>query len=113
MTQKTNNPWLMDVRVRERNLKSGALTDKDLEKQLAALPDVSDQAESFAIAQPALAQQHAVESVSDGIDDEDDDDVDDEDDNDDGDNSDGESTSNDTGSNGATDVGSPEGGEQS
>jgi hypothetical protein len=57
MTQKTNqNPWTMDVRVRERNLKSGALTEKDLEKQLAALPDVADQAEPFGTSQPALAQ---------------------------------------------------------
>lgn len=67
MTQKTNqNPWTMDVRVRERNLKSGALTDKDLEKFLAALPDLADQAESFATSQPALAQQHVavVESAA-------------------------------------------------
>lgn len=57
MTQKTTqNPWTMDVRVRERNLKSGALTEKDLEKFLAALPDVADQAEPFALSQPALAQ---------------------------------------------------------
>ena len=61
MTQKTNqNPWTMDVRVRERNLKSGALTDKDLEKYLATLPDVGDQAESFGTQQPALAQQAPV-----------------------------------------------------
>lgn len=61
MTQKTNqNPWTMDVRVRERNLKSGALTDKDLEKYLANLPDVADQAEPFGTAQPALAQQPVV-----------------------------------------------------
>jgi ribosomal protein L12E/L44/L45/RPP1/RPP2 len=67
MTQKTNqNPWTMDVRVRERNLKSGALTDKDLEKHLAALPDVADQAEAFAIAQPALAQQHLAVSEATG-----------------------------------------------
>jgi hypothetical protein len=58
MTQKTNqNPWTMDVRVRERNLKSGALTDKDVDKHLAALPDVADQAEPFGIAQPALTDQ--------------------------------------------------------
>lgn len=81
MTQKTNqNPWTMDVRVRERNLKSGALTDKDLEKYLTALPDVADHAEAFGTAQPALAQQHAAESAStdDGVD-VDGDDVDDED----------------------------------
>ena len=87
MTQKTNqNPWLMDVRVRERNLKSGALTEKDLEKQLAALPDAADQSEAFGTSQPALAQpaHHAVvaspvsdsDSGSDSDDEEDDDDDD-------------------------------------
>ena len=57
MTQKTTqSPWQLDVRVRERNLKAGSLTDKDLEKYLTQLPDVGDQAESFATPQPALAQ---------------------------------------------------------
>ena len=84
MTQKTKeNPWTMDVRVRERNLKSGALTDKELEKQLAALPDLADQAEPFATSQPALAQpQHVVvaepSSVDDDLDDEDDEEEDEE-----------------------------------
>lgn len=91
MTQKTNqNPWTMDVRVRERNLKSGALTDKDLEKHLAALPDVADQSEPFNIAQPALTDQPqhiqaapvAVAAISSGLDDDDDDDLDDDDDDD-------------------------------
>ncbi len=60
MTQKTNlNPWTMDVRVRERNLKSGALTEKDLEKYLSGLSDVADQAEPFGTSQPALAQPAA------------------------------------------------------
>ena len=69
MTQKTNqNPWTMDVRVRERNLKSGALTDKDLEKYLAALPDLADQAEPFGTSQPALAQQHVAVVESSGAD---------------------------------------------
>jgi hypothetical protein len=83
MTQKTNqNPWTMDVRVRERNLKSGSLTDKDVEKYLGGLPDVGDQAESFGTAQPALAQPvHAQPSVGvvddGGVDDDDDDDDDD------------------------------------
>ena len=58
MTQKTSqNPWSLDVRVRERNLKSGMLTEKDLDKHLAGLPDVADQAEPFSIGQPALADQ--------------------------------------------------------
>src|SRR6266508_1327295 len=84
MTQKTNqNPWTMDVRVRERNLKSGALTDKDLEKFLGALPDVGGDAESFAAPQPALAQppappplvQHAAAPESEPADDDEDEEV--------------------------------------
>jgi len=55
MTQKTN-PWTFDVRVRERNLKAGNLTDKDVEKYLSSLPDNADQAEPFGTAQPALEQ---------------------------------------------------------
>ena len=55
MTQKTNpNPWILDVRVRERNLNKGLLTEKEVEKHLAGLPDVADQAENFATPQPAL-----------------------------------------------------------
>lgn len=69
MTQKTN-PWTFDVRVRERNLKAGSLTEKDVEKYLSQLPDSADQAESFATAQPAL-EQPVVEDE--GIDDEEDD----------------------------------------
>jgi hypothetical protein len=57
MTQKpTQNPWTLDVRVRERNLKAGSLTDKDVEKYLSQLTDVGDQSEPFATPQPALAQ---------------------------------------------------------
>ena len=55
MTQKTN-PWTFDVRVRERNLKAGNLTEKEVEKYLSGLPDSADQAEPFATAQPALEQ---------------------------------------------------------
>jgi hypothetical protein len=51
---KTINPWEWDVRVRERNLNKGILDDKDVEKHLAQLPDVADQAESITVAQPAL-----------------------------------------------------------
>ena len=68
MTQKTNpNPWIHDVRVRERNLNKGILTEKDVEKHLASLPDVADQAEPFATSQPALEQPE----VDDDVDDED------------------------------------------
>jgi hypothetical protein len=55
MTQKTN-PWTFDVRVRERNLKAGTVTDQDVEKYLASLPDLADQSESFGTSQPALLQ---------------------------------------------------------
>jgi hypothetical protein len=54
MSNKTINPWDWDVRVRERNLKSGALTEKDLEKHLKDLADKADQAESVGPPQPAL-----------------------------------------------------------
>ena len=66
MTQKTN-PWTFDVRVRERNLKSGALAEKDLEKYLGGLPDLADQAEPFSLGQPALAE--TVEEVAEEVDD--------------------------------------------
>ena len=74
MTQKTN-PWTFDVRVRERNLKAGSLTDKDVEKYLAQLPDNADQAEAFGTAQPALEQPEIVDDIDEGDDDESDDDV--------------------------------------
>jgi len=51
---KQINPWEWDVRVRERNLRKGVFEEKDLEKYLAQLPDVADQAESVAMPQPAL-----------------------------------------------------------
>lgn len=71
MTQKTN-PWTFDVRVRERNLKAGSLTDKDVEKYLGSLPDNADQSEAFATAQPALEQPEIVDDVDDEDDDMDD-----------------------------------------
>lgn len=63
MTQKNVNPWTFDTRVRERNLKSGALTDKDVEKYLSQLPDVGDQSESFGTSQPALSEADAAEDA--------------------------------------------------
>jgi len=54
MTNKTINTWDWDVRVRERNLKKGVLTDKDIEKHQAGLPDVADQCEPVGQSQPAL-----------------------------------------------------------
>ena len=54
---KTINPWEWDVRVRERNLRKGVFDDKDVEKYVSQLPDVSDQAESSALGQPALGRR--------------------------------------------------------
>ena len=71
MTQKAN-PWTFDVRVRERNLKAGSITDKDVEKYVGGLPDLADQSEPFGTSQPALAQPPAPE-VDDLDDDEDED----------------------------------------
>ena len=51
---KTIQAWEWDVRVRERNLNKGILEPKDVEKHLSQLPDLSDQAESIAVPQPAL-----------------------------------------------------------
>ena len=70
MTQKTN-PWTFDVRVRDRNLKAGTITDKDVEKYVGGLPDLADQSESFGTSQPALLQPPQPEVVDD-LDDEDD-----------------------------------------
>ena len=53
-SNKTINAWEWDVRVRERNLRKGIIDDKDVEKHLAQLPDVADQAETVVMPQPAL-----------------------------------------------------------
>jgi hypothetical protein len=56
---KVINSWDWDIRVRERNLRNGILTDKDIEKQRGTLPDLADQAEPVTLAQPALANSAA------------------------------------------------------
>ena len=48
------NAWEWDIRVRERNVRKGIFDEKEIEKHLAALPDVADQADGVAAAQPAL-----------------------------------------------------------
>ena len=54
MSNKTINSWDWDIRVRERNLKSGVLNEKDLDKYASQLPDVAEQADAVSLAQPAL-----------------------------------------------------------
>jgi hypothetical protein len=48
------SPWDLDVRVRERNLRKGVLDEKDVEKYLKELPDVSANADNVSVAQPAV-----------------------------------------------------------
>lgn len=54
MSNKTINSWDWDIRVRNRNIKNGTLTDKDIEKHHASLPDVAEQADGVSLPQPAL-----------------------------------------------------------
>ena len=64
------NVWDWDLRVRERNLKAGMITEKELEKYLAQVPDAEAQAESFATPQPALdLPDEPEDSVDDSTDD--------------------------------------------
>lgn len=58
MTQKPN-PWTFDVRVRDRNLKAGTISDKDVDKYVSTLPDLAEQTEPFGTSQPALLQPPA------------------------------------------------------
>ena len=54
MSNKTINSWDWDIRVRERMIKNGTLTDKDLEKHIGALPDLGEQVEPVSMPQPAI-----------------------------------------------------------
>ena len=51
---KQINSWDWDIRVRERNLKQGIISEKDVEKQKAQLPDLTDQVEPASLPQPAI-----------------------------------------------------------
>jgi hypothetical protein len=51
---KTINGWDWDIRVRERNVRKGIFDEKEIEKHVAALVDVSEQAEIVTYPQPAL-----------------------------------------------------------
>jgi len=51
---KTINSWDWDIRVRDRHLKNGTLTDKDVEKHLAGLPDRADSTDPVSMSQPAI-----------------------------------------------------------
>jgi hypothetical protein len=56
---KTINGWDWDIRVRERNVRKGIFDEKEIEKHVAALVDVSEQAEIVTYPQPALGGREA------------------------------------------------------
>jgi len=49
--------FMYDVRVRDRFLSEGALTKADVERRLAALPDLAEQCEEVDLEQPALSTE--------------------------------------------------------
>jgi hypothetical protein len=57
MSKSKINSWDWDIRVRERNLNNGILTEKDIEGQRAKLVDLADQTDPVTEAQPALNEE--------------------------------------------------------
>jgi len=49
--------FMYDVRVRDRFLSEGAITKADVERRLAALPDLAEQCEEVDLEQPALSTE--------------------------------------------------------
>lgn len=68
MTKTSTNPFHFDVRVRERFIRAGELSEKDVEKYVAQLPDLADLADPVGTPQPALKQP---EMIAADLDDED------------------------------------------
>ena len=64
MTNKLN-VWDWDLRVRERNLRQGVLTDKDVEKYLSQVVDTAEHSEPFGTPQPALDQPEMADDEGD------------------------------------------------
>ena len=52
--EKKINSWDWDIRVRERMLKAGTLTDKDVEKHITQLVDLAESVEPVSMTQPAI-----------------------------------------------------------
>lgn len=53
-TRSYLEPHVFDLRVRDRNLATGAVEPKALDKYLAELPDSGDRCEPVSIPQPGL-----------------------------------------------------------
>jgi hypothetical protein len=54
MSNKPINSWDWDIRVRERMINNGTLNDKEIEKHVAALPDLADHVDPVSVSQPAI-----------------------------------------------------------
>jgi hypothetical protein len=54
MSNSKINSWDWDIRVRERNLKNGILSEKDVDQQRAKLADLADQTDPVTEPQPAV-----------------------------------------------------------
>ncbi|MEO7113255.1 MAG: hypothetical protein ABI183_22640 [Polyangiaceae bacterium] len=54
MSNSKINSWDWDIRVRERNLSNGILTEKDVEGQRAKLVDLVEQTDPVTEGQPAV-----------------------------------------------------------
>lgn len=51
----TVQSWDWDVRVRERNLKAGIISEKEVEKMLTSLADLSEKVDTVTLTQPAVS----------------------------------------------------------
>lgn len=54
MSNSKINSWDWDIRVRERNLKNGTLTEKDVEAQRGKLVDLAGEVDPVSEVQPAI-----------------------------------------------------------
>ena len=54
MSTRTITATELDIRVRERNLRTGVVTEKEVEKHISALPDLDAHVDAFVTPQPAL-----------------------------------------------------------
>lgn len=54
MSNSKINSWDWDIRVRERNLKNGTLTEKDVENERGKLTDLAEQTDAVSEIQPAI-----------------------------------------------------------
>ena len=62
MTSK--DPRQFDVRVVERNLRKGIISEKDLSEFVRSLPDVADNAEETEVAQPGVVDDSSEQDVA-------------------------------------------------